>query len=146
MAERDISVQVMSDPRLLKPIRGLVRNYTSSMGFDEERTDAIVLAVDEACTNAIRHAYGGNAKRKICLSLHADKRWMEIEVKDDGKPAPKDCIPVHPQQPPSMEALKPGGLGVQLIFDVFDDVVFCPGAKRGNLVLMRARRPKNGKG
>jgi hypothetical protein len=41
---------------------------------------------------------------------------------------------------PEIDDLQPGGLGVRLIHEVFDEVHFCPGESRGNCVTMRLRR------
>ena len=36
----------------------------------------------------------------------------------------------------------PGGLGIQLIHEVFDEVDFCPGEGGGNCVTMKLKRSK----
>ncbi|NIP90019.1 MAG: ATP-binding protein, partial [Gammaproteobacteria bacterium] len=49
-------LEIAAHPRLLSTVRGMVRSYLAEAGFARERTDEVVLGVDEACTNAIRHA------------------------------------------------------------------------------------------
>ncbi len=53
----DFEIQVRTEPRLLHSIRGLVWRYVRAAGFEEDRADEVVLAVDEACTNSMRHSY-----------------------------------------------------------------------------------------
>lgn len=139
----DISVEIQSDPRLLKSIRELVRNYVMSSGFNDEIIDDIVLAVDEACTNSIRHSYGGKLDRRIILQISSDKNDIEFVLTDDGKPVPKEKIVPKRKTDTKIEELKPGGLGIELIRSVFDKVDFEPGTKRGNRTTMRIKRPKD---
>ena len=66
----DMKVELRSAPMLLRGIRGLVRCYVADQGFGEDRCDEIVLAVDEACTNSMRHAYHGATDRVLDLILY----------------------------------------------------------------------------
>ena len=137
----DIDIEIRSEPRLLHSVRGLVWRYVRGLGFSEDRTDEVVLAVDEACTNSMRHAYHHHTDERVWLRLAADDAWIEIEVRDDGEAASAECLQRKELLPPDPDDLRPGGLGVQLIYRVFDEVEFSPGASKGNRVRMRLRRP-----
>ena len=52
-----IRFSVPSDPRYLGVVRGAIGPLAAVIGWDESECRAIVLAVDEALTNVIRHAY-----------------------------------------------------------------------------------------
>ena len=138
--DRDIHVVVRSDPRLLKSIRSLVRGWVESWEIDEKTTHDVVLAIDEACTNAIRHAYGGRSDGSVELTLHASSDFLEFQVSDQGLPCPEECAANRPMQEPDPDNLVPGGLGIQLIHKVFDEVDFCPGTDGGNCVTMKLKR------
>jgi anti-sigma regulatory factor (Ser/Thr protein kinase) len=136
----DIQVDVLSKPKLLRSIRELVRCYVMDAGFSSDTADGVVLAVDEACTNAIRHSYAGSCEERLQLLLQCREAGIEIVLRDQGEPAPARRI-AHTDVPtPDPSTLKPGGLGVKLIFQVFDEVQFRPGADRGNEVVMRLKR------
>ena len=62
-------------PSLLREIRGAVQRVTRRFGASEACAEDIVLAVDEACQNIIRHAYRGESDDVIEL---------EIEHRSDG--------------------------------------------------------------
>jgi len=141
MTPADVRMTIASDPRLLEAIRGLIRGYVSGLQFPFERVEEIVLAVDEACSNAMRHSYCGCADGLIELELTSDSNNVAIELRDAGIPVPRECLERRPPAPPNLETLRPGGLGIQLIYEVFDEVEFHPGAERGNHVCMRLRRP-----
>ena len=139
MKHQDIHVELTSDPRLLQSIRGLVRGYVGSAGFPADKIDEVVLAVDEACSNAIRHAYDSRPDGVLELSLRSSNGTIEFELADNGKPADPGRIARRPAQTPDLASLTPGGLGIQLIYEVFDEVEFRPGRDKGNRVIMRLK-------
>lgn len=136
----DLRLQVASDPRLLGVIRGVIQVWLEIVGLDAERRSEVVLAVDEACSNCIRHAYAGREDETVELVLTFDNDWIEITVSDRGQPCPRECVEAKPLDAPDPERLQPGGLGLRLIHEVFDEVEFCTGAEGGNCVTMRLNR------
>jgi len=141
MKKVDIHVEVRADPRLLRSVRGLLCAWVRSQGFPESRAEEVTLAVDEACTNAIRHSYGGPCDETIELDLGTGEGGVEITVSDRGKPAPEGAVVARPPRAPDPSALKPGGLGVGLMRRVFDEVDFRRGEERGNAVHLFLRWP-----
>jgi anti-sigma regulatory factor (Ser/Thr protein kinase) len=136
----DIRLEVRSDPRLLASVRGLVREWLASHEVAPQRVDELVLAVDEACANAIRHAYHGRSDELVELHLRATADELMVEVCDRGVTAPPERVDRRVLLPPRPEEVCPGGLGVQLIHQAFDEVRFCPGSPCGNRVTMRLSR------
>jgi len=137
----EIRVELASDPRLLCTLRAMVRTYVGLQGFPPDRVEEVVLAVDEACTNAIRHSYGGRRDARIEVSFRALPDRIEIILEDDGVPALRERLAPRELRPPEGESITPGGLGVQIMYRVFDEVDFEPGEREGNRVTMRLRRP-----
>ena len=141
MTPEDLRVDVAADPRLLGSVRALLRSYLTACGIAEDKSDEVVLAVDEACTNAIRHSYGGPCSERIELRLRCSDEGLEIVVADHGKPAPPQAVAPRDLPAPDPATVKPGGLGVHLMHRVFDRVEFRPGERSGNTVRMFLRRP-----
>lgn len=137
----DLSIEMRSDPRLLRPVRALIHSYLETEGVNEDRAQDIVLAVDEACTNSIRHAYEGKCDCLISVRLNTTERFVEITVCDGGIPASPDAVAKKQVEKPDRETLMPGGLGVQLMYAAVDEVEFQPGTEKGNCVIMRLKRP-----
>lgn len=132
-----LRVEVSSDPRALGVIRGVFQMWLGLVGFPADRRAEVVLAVDEACSNCMRHAYGGQIDETVELCFSATDDWLEIVVSDRGTPCPSECTEYRPLEAPDPDQLQPGGLGVRLIHEVFDEVQFCRGTKTGNCVTMR---------
>jgi anti-sigma regulatory factor (Ser/Thr protein kinase) len=135
----ELRLEVTSDPRLLGFIRAALRLWLEVCGLIPERRDEVVLAVDEACANCIRHAYQGRDDGRVELVLSTSGDWLEITVNDEGTPCPTEFAEFRPLERPCPDTVSPGGLGIKLIHEVFDEVRFCPGQERGNCVTMRLR-------
>ena len=118
-------------------MRALVTRYVGDWCDDGELTQEVVLAVDEACTNAIRHAYDGDTEQHITLRLNQDDAGLDIVVEDTGTTAPADSMKEKPPVDPDPLTLTPGGLGMQLMYEVFDEVHWCPVEPKGNRVHLR---------
>lgn len=140
MAE-DFNITLRSDPRLLCALRWMIRAYVSSFGLDAV-VDEVVLAVDEACANAIRHSYGGDQNRPLTLLLRAQEVYIEIELRDEGLPIPPERVHPPALEQVESERMTPGGLGMHLIHQIFDEVSYEPGTERGNRVIMRLHRAR----
>lgn len=140
MHDKDLSIVFRSAPRLLCDVRAMIRSYLINQGVQDDKVQEVVLAVDEACTNAIRHAYRGASDQLLELSLDSRDGWIELVVHDDGQPAPWERVRRKSEEDILAEALTPGGLGMHLIYNVFDDVEFTPGESCGNTIVMRLRK------
>ena len=141
MKQSDLCIEIRSNPPLLASVREAVRAYFRSAGVSPEHTEDVVLAVDEACTNAIRHSYQGRHDQIIRLSLGQTRAYIEVVLEDSGAPAPESCRKRIRFHTPRRETVSPGGLGLGLIYAAFDKVEYCPGKPTGNCVTMRLRRP-----
>src|ERR1051325_8698319 len=69
----------------LHRIRELVESEAIRFGFDHETAFRLALAVDEACTNIIKHSYEGNPSRTFDLEIIANGDQFQIVLTDQGK-------------------------------------------------------------
>jgi serine/threonine-protein kinase RsbW len=75
------------------------------------------LALTEACTNSVRHAYaGGEGTVEILYELHDDK--LVVEVVDEGEGFEP---PAEPSSALADEELSEGGLGIAIIEALADE-------------------------
>ncbi|MGB7095630.1 MAG: ATP-binding protein, partial [Anaerolineales bacterium] len=70
----------------LAGIRRFVFKAASEAGFNDKEIYAVELAVDEACSNIIEHAYGGEGKGDIICTCNDINNGLEIILKDGGEP------------------------------------------------------------
>lgn len=97
--------------------------------FTGEVLGDVKLALTEACTNSVRHAYGADGGRvAITYELHADR--LVVEVVDEGGG-------FDPEQTPSGrregdDELSVGGLGLAIIDAISDELAITKGGAGGS--------------
>lgn len=125
----EIEIKIPSDPKFLKIIRAAVGHICETMGLSSDESNNITLAVDEACSNIIKHAYGGAADQPIHVicSVYSDR--LEILLRDAGKTVSAEAIKSR-----ELDDIRPGGLGVHLIRSVMDVVKYVHQPGQGNLL------------
>ena len=130
-----VSIRIPSDPQQLYLMRRLVREISAAGGFNDEETGRIVLALDEACTNVIRHAYCGDTKKNIVIEAGCREDGVCFVVIDEGiKPDPQDI------KPRPLGEIEPGGLGTHFIQVVMDEVTYDTTTGPGTRLTMIKRR------
>lgn len=121
-------------PNRLRRVRQLITRAALRAGCAEERVLDLVLAVDEACQNIIRHAYQGKGG-EIELTVRREADRLVIRLLDYAPPVDLTAI-----QPRPLDELRPGGLGTHFMRSVMDEIAYIPpppGA--GNLLQMTKR-------
>jgi serine/threonine-protein kinase RsbW len=75
------------------------------------------LALTEAVSNSVRHAYGPDGQGQVDVLYELSARELRIEVVDDGEG-------FDPDETPSFDGdeLSEGGLGIQIIRTIADDL------------------------
>lgn len=130
LRKQKFRLKISSITENLEIIREFINNLAQKAGFNEEGADQIELAVDEACTNVIKHAYKFNTKRMLDILVFLDNEKMEIIISDKGSGFDPDKLPIPDLQKYAHEA-KMGGLGIHLMKTLMDEVnySFNPGKK-----------------
>ncbi len=145
MKTPDIHLRIKSDAKLLMPVRGMLRSFLERMDLSEPKANEVVLAVDEACANSIRHSYKGKPDGIVDLKFIETSSVIKIVISDDGEPIDIDQTKKKKQGKITVSDLEVGGRGISFMQYVFDKVEFCPGDKHGNCVSMSLRRKKRKK-
>ena len=131
-----VLIKVQSDPKYLSVIRSVTAKMGELYGLSESATEDVKLAVDEACSNVIKHAYGGDTYQSILVRYKMTKRGFEVLIEDNGVKVQPESIEGR-----SLDDIRPGGLGVHFIKRAFDILQFDRRKRKGNrLRLVRFRK------
>jgi serine/threonine-protein kinase RsbW len=114
-----LQMRLASDPRLLKAVRSIVSELAAAAGFGDRQCRSITLAVDEALSNVIRHAYKNQCDHEIELDFQAWEDCVEFIFVDRGEPVDPARICSHPLDDASL-----GGRGTHLIRQIMDEVSY----------------------
>jgi len=125
-------VEFSSHTGNLAPMRKFVRKFLDAYPFSEKERTFMVLGVDEACTNIIRHAYHLRDDQLISLSLEGLRNCVRMRLRDYGLQTPG-----HAMKGRSHDVIKPGGLGLHLIRNAFDQVDYILKPRGTELVLTK---------
>lgn len=139
MLKDRIRLVIPSHPKYLS----LVRDVTESIGqifkIDGKETGNIKLAIDEACSNVIKHAYSGDVTKEIELGYEITESFIKVVIDDNGKKTN-----LHSLKGRNLDDVRPGGLGVHFIRKIFDVMSLDEKKKHGNrLVLIKYICSKN---
>ena len=124
----------------LAQIACFVAQATEAAGLSDRAAYAVQMAVDEACSNIIEHAYGGEGVGSIDCTYEVTEDSLIITLRDKGRPF-DTTHHTHPHLDVQLEERALGGLGVYLTRQLMDTVDHRYEAGLGNvLTLVKCRQ------
>ena len=118
-----------------------IRQAAQEAGLDDFAVYSVETAVEEACTNIIEHAYGGEGKGEIQCKCQVSDEGLTIYLHDQGKPFDPKSIE-EPDIHAPLKKRKSNGLGLYIMRQWMDDVKFDFDARHGNTLTMVKRKEK----
>ena len=123
----------------LAAICDFVTQRAQVAGLGPRAVYAVQVAVDEACSNIIEHAYGGQERGTIECTCSTKHDRLIIQLHDHGRPFDLDTVP-KPDLQADLHERHAGGLGVFFIQQLMDAVQFESIPGKGNtLTLTKCR-------
>jgi serine/threonine-protein kinase RsbW len=117
------TIHIESRTERLSVVRDFVSDAARAVGFADDDVGKIALAVDEACTNIIKHAYKFDPHQDIAVTVSAANGVFEVRILDHGRTFDPTTV-----QPPNMKEylthFRRGGLGVHLMRSLMDKVEY----------------------
>lgn len=123
----------------LAAIDRFVADAAERAGFDSCAIYQVQLAVDEACSNIIEHAYGGEGRGVIECSWHIEDGDLRVVIRDYGQPFDPSTVP-EPDVEADLEERTGGGLGLFFIRHIMDEVTFDFDTESGNVLTLVKRK------
>ncbi len=119
-----VEVTIPSNTRHLHAMRVLTCTLAESMGFDARESEKTALAVEEALTNVMEHAYHGEESHKMQVIFELKRRKFTVRILHNGDQ-------VDPSKLSNVEELsdfhlqkKRGGLGILIMKRCMDEVSY----------------------
>ena len=128
-------ITMTSNSRLLSVVRAAISELAAIHGFDDRQCRRITLAIDEALSNVIRHAYGNRCDQEIELVCEARSNYLEFAFVDRGEPADPARFCAQP-----LDDKAGGGRGTHIIRQVMDEVRY-ERAPEGNRLCLKKYFP-----
>jgi len=113
---RTLELTLDARPQNLALIRLALAGVAANAGAPREVVSDLKLAVTEACTNVIQHAYGGDASAgEIVVRYTIERGMVAVEVEDSGSGFELDA-------PTPAEDRNGGGNGLMIIRVLTDEL------------------------
>lgn len=106
----------------LRCIRNFISQQIAQTALSEQERHQVILAVDEACANAIIHGNACDDNRNLCLEIDVKKDKIAIEIYDIGNYRPNEMNWAARNIRNNIRQKKKGGMGLRIIHYVMDKV------------------------
>ena len=132
-----VTLTVPSRPTYLYVIRSALYPLIIEAGFTKKEAGRMVLAVDEACSNIIKYAYGGDPGGTIAVTVEDVRDSFSVKLRDRGRKVDPSTI-----APRDLADVRPGGLGAHFMKTVFDTVSYDTSQGEGTLLTLVKRKQR----
>ena len=125
----------------LAEIAAFVTQAARRAGLNDDEVFHVEMAVDEACSNIIEHAYAAQAGNIDLACRCPEVGQFEVVIRDSGQPFQPEEVASPPLSASAdLDDLNEGGLGLYFMRKLMDDVrfEFVPG--QGNRLTMLKHR------
>ena len=124
----------------LTEIAAFITQAAHQAGLNDDEVFHVEMAVDEACSNIIEHAYAAQAG-DIDLACRCPLAGQfEVVIRDSGQPFdPEEVPPTNMNAPADLDNLNEGGLGLYFMRKLMDEVRFEVVPGQGNSLTMLKR-------
>jgi serine/threonine-protein kinase RsbW len=119
--EQTIHLRIPGEHRYLALVRSVIVALSEDAGFSDQDVDKIEMAVDEACTNVMDHAYrNANPKPPVDVEIQVTHDSFVVDIKDRGRSFDlKSYVP--PKFPDHWMSGRTRGVGLFLIQMFMDE-------------------------
>jgi serine/threonine-protein kinase RsbW len=108
-----------------------INKICEHLRMDEVQCYQVELCAVEALTNSIRHAYQNAPGHEVVVILSITDDRLQLEICDEGKPMGgefvqrlRDGSRVFEFDPSDIAAVPEGGMGLQIMHEVMDEVSY----------------------
>jgi len=129
-------LEIPADENNLSEVRDFMADICARAGFSKREASNTKLAVDEACTNIIKHAYR-NKGGEIRIDVQAEPGRVEVNIFDRGEPFEWSKVE-DPDLEEYVEIGKKGGLGIFLMNRLMDELDYSASSAGNRLYMAKS--------
>ncbi|MFH5883317.1 ATP-binding protein [Halalkalibaculum sp. DA3122] len=121
------SLTLTSSFEQVSRVESFVDELQEWIGFDQDMYGNILLALNEAVTNAIVHGNNEDEQKNVFITAVHEVPKLKVSIQDEGKGFDPSSLP-DPLEDENL--LKEGGRGVYLMEQFADEVTYSEGGTR----------------
>lgn len=130
------TLTVEASTKHLAKVRDFVAAHAENAGLSPEEISDVRLAVDEAYTNIIKHAYNKTAVNDVDIEIGNDGHKLWISLMDQGQSFDPSSYS-EPDLVKRIKEKKRGGMGVYLIKKLMDQVQYSRSGKTNKIHMVK---------
>jgi len=112
---------IPSQTRYLNLVTGMAKRASIVAGMDDATSAKVSIAVDEAVTNVIVHAYNNEADHQVDIELRFLAHALEVHICHTGRPIRENEV-ILPDPREYVKHPRKGGLGLLLMSRFMDEI------------------------
>jgi len=131
-----IKLDIASRFEMLEMVQTILVRAAEMVGFDDDASHYLSVAVRESVVNAIKHGNKGDESRRVVVVLASHAGVLEVRVQDQGGGFDPAAVP----DPLAEEnLLKADGRGIFFMRQFMDEVTYTFPPRGGTIVKMAKR-------
>ena len=135
-SHRTIKLDIASRFEMLEMVQTILVRAAEMVGFDDDASHYLSVAVRESVVNAIKHGNKGDESRRVVVALTSHPNVLEVRVQDQGSGFDPASVP----DPLAEEnLLKADGRGIFFMRQFMDEVTYTFPPRGGTIVKMVKR-------
>ena len=132
----EFKLVIPSQTRYLNLVTAVAKRGAVAAGFDDSAAAKVSIAMDEAVTNVILHAYHGEPEHQVEIELRFTPTALEIHIWHTGHGIRQDQVHL-PDPKEYVKHPRKGGLGLLLMSRFMDEVRFEDNADRSECCMIK---------
>ena len=135
MADK-LSFELKNNLSELDALEEKIHGFSGQLGLTEKSNCKINLVLEELFTNIVSYGFSDQSEHQIQFTITHDNGRLTIQIEDDGIPFnPMDVS--DPDLECTLEEREIGGLGIHLIKNLMDDVLYQRCEEKNILILKK---------
>jgi len=135
---RTVKLDISSRFEMLEMVQTVLSHLGGMVGFDEDASHYMSVAVRESVVNAIKHGNRGDETRRVSITFTLLPAGLEVKVHDQGPGFDPESVP-NPLAEENL--LKADGRGIFFMRQFMNEVSYSFPPKGGTVVKMVKRLP-----
>jgi serine/threonine-protein kinase RsbW len=128
-----VTVDIASRLEMLEMVQTVLAHLSTLMGFDDDASHYMSVAVRESVVNAMKHGNKSDEAKRVAIDFTIHPDGLEIEVKDEGAGFDPALVP-NPVAEENL--LKAYGRGIFFMRSFMDEVAYSFPNRGGTVVRM----------
>lgn len=118
------SLKIACSKSNLGSIRSFIKDSLEDVELEKKTKGALVLAIDEACANAIIHGNNNDESNELEVVVEADNNKLSFTISDIGANDFERLKHIEKNIQELVRTKSKGGMGLKLMHTIMDEVLY----------------------